>query len=340
MPSLSRQVKRNISKPVEVEPENKGNFDIVISTGSTLLDLAISGKRIRGGGLPGGVFVEVSGPSQSGKTALLCEIAGAVNRKGGEFQFYDPEARLDYEFASIFGMSIEPEKYFMPDTVTEVFKNVRAWEPKSKQKVNGVFADSLTALSTDLEMENEDGDKMGGRRAKEFSEQLRKTCRIIKRDNLLMVCTNQLRQTMSTYGAKWTQSCGEAIKFYSSIRLEVSKKADISKEVSFRGTKITQVIGIESEIYVSKTVGVPYTRAPLIIIYGYGIDDVRANLQYVKKYTGNTVFAINGKQLSNILDTATRIVEQNGLESELKEEVINLWEEIDTKFDINRKKAR
>ena len=94
--TLAEQMKQNT-----IMAKKKDNTDVMISTGSTLLDLAISGTAIRGGGLAGGIFVEIFGPSGSGKTVLLSEIAGGVQRQGGQVMFHDPEARLNKTFASV-----------------------------------------------------------------------------------------------------------------------------------------------------------------------------------------------------------------------------------------------
>jgi len=339
---LSVQVKRKARKIIKEEPELDGNFKTVISTGSTLLDLAISGKRIRGGGIPGGVLVEAFGPSQSGKTALLCEINGNVERQGGDSQFYDPEARLDKQFANMFGIHIKPENYFQPDTVTEVFGNVRKWEPNTKQKgiINGVFADSLAALSTDMEMTNEDGDKMGGRRAKEFSEQLRKTCRIIKQTNYIMVCSNQVRMNMdgNKYAPKYSSPGGEAIKFYSSIRCRFNNPEKIYNIKRVAGKEVKKVIGIRTLVEVVKTVDDPFRKAPMTILFDYGIDNIRENLQYIKDFTKNTTYTIGETKLSNSMDEAIIAVEESHLENKLNEQVIDLWEEIESKFSSDRKK--
>ena len=156
-------------------------LDKVISTGSSLLDLAISGGRIRGGGIPGGIIIEVFGPSGSGKTAILAELCASAQAKGGDICFLDPEARLDREYCLIYGLSLPDENYYRPDTVTEMFDLIWKWEPPSSGTINVIAADSLAALSTEMEMEDED--KMGMRRAKEFSEGLRKTCRLIANNN-------------------------------------------------------------------------------------------------------------------------------------------------------------
>src|SRR5690606_5284105 len=116
------------------------------------------------GGIPAGILVEIFGPASAGKTVLLCQIAGNIQRTGGQIMFHDPEARLNKQFARMFGLDTEEIKYTTPDTIPQVFEEVRKWEPEG-DGVHGVFADSLAALSTDMEM-GEDGDKMGMRRAK------------------------------------------------------------------------------------------------------------------------------------------------------------------------------
>lgn len=341
--SLSTQMKRRTTTPIEKEPKYKGNFKTITSTGSTLLNLAISSNVIRGGGIPGGVLVIAEGPSQSGKTALLCEIDGNIVKNGGDDQFHDPEARLGKEFARIFGANIKKENYYQPDTVTELFTKVRKWEPKTKNGVvNGIFADSLAALSTNLEMENEEGDKMGGRRGKEFSEQLRKTCRIIKQKNYLMVCSNQLRVNMD--GNKWTPKYyspgGEALKFYASIRLRFGTPEKIMHSIKIAGKENKKVIGIKTEIEVIKTDDDPYRKASIYIIYGYGIDDIRANLQYIKDHTDNDIYQVGKIELDNSIEKSIQMVEKKDLIDELKEEVINLWETIESKHRTERKPKR
>ncbi|HSN66255.1 MAG TPA: hypothetical protein VLS94_06415, partial [Fusibacter sp.] len=293
--SLSDQMKEKATKPVEKEPDFQGNFSTVISTGSTLLDLAISGKRIRGGAIPGGVMLVVYGPSQSGKTALLSEIAGNILNSSGDVQFHDPESRLDQEFASIFGMRIKEDNYHTPDLIPEVFKAMREWKPENKDVVNGIFADSLAALSTITEMENDEGDKMGGRRAKEFSQELRKHARIIKDKNYIFACSNQIREKMDAqkFESKVTFPGGKALWFYSSIVIRFNTPEKIYKEIVIEGKKVKKEVGIEVELVVEKSVDAPYRKAPLIIMYGYGIDDIRANLQYVKDYKNLNTYQVN-----------------------------------------------
>lgn len=341
---LSQQVKNKVKRSKEEVAESGNNvcdFSTVISTGSTLLDLAISGGRVRGGGLCGGIFVEIFGPNGSGKTVLLCEIAGDVQRKGGSVRFDDPEARLNTQFASMFDLNTDDIDYSAPDTVTQVFENIRSWEPSTPKKINGTFTDSLAALSTNIEMENDEGDKMGMRRAKEFSEGLRKNARILANKNYLMVCSNQIREKADagSYGKKTESPGGKAIGFYASVRLEVDSPEKIWVEKTLKkGKKVKKVIGIKSTVNVFKnSLDKPYRSAPVYIIFDYGVDDIRANLQYVKEYKGLSTYSVNGEAIDNSMEVAIKYVEENDLVEVLKEEVIDLWESIEAKFETTRK---
>lgn len=336
---LSSQMKKKVTAGMKDKKEYDGNFGTVISTGSTLLDLAISGGRIRGGGLPGGILVEAFGPSGSGKTVLLSEIAGAIQRLGGNIMFHDPEARLNKQFAQMFGLELEDKDYHKPDTVPEVFKAVRDWEPAGK-KIHGIMADSLAALSTDQEMEKEEGDKMGMRRAKEFSEQLRKTCRIIAEKNYLMCCSNQVRVNIDAgpYGQKYTTPGGVAFEFYSSLRLRFLKPEKIKEKKMIHGKEVQRVIGVEVLIEVAKSsIWKPYRSAPVTILFDYGVDDIRQNLQFIKDFSKQSIYTLGGEGLAKSLNDSIKIIEEDKLETVLKEEVIDLWERIERQFDSDRK---
>jgi recombination protein RecA len=341
--SLSSQVKEKVKTEEQLKrgvSKLEGNQEMIISTGSTLFDLALSGGRVRGGGLLAGTMVEIYGPESIGKSVLLSEIAGEIQRQGGEALFNDTESRFDERFASIFGYTLDPAYYFNPNTVTEVFEAIEKWEPVNLKKVNGIITDSLAALSTQLEMEGED--KMGMRRGKEFSAGFRKNARLLKRNNYLMVCSNQIRDTTNTFGAKTDTPGGWAVRFYSSVRVELSKtfkESLIKKTKTIHGKEVTEVIGINIEAKVIKnSTWKPFRSAPITILYDYGIDDIRQNLQFVKDYTDNTVYTVKGIKLSNTLENAILKVEDQNLEADLREEVIDLWEDIQSKFKIDRKK--
>ena len=336
---LAEQMKQSSSKKPKKQ-EQDGSTEIMISTGSTLLDLAISGGRVKGGGIPAGILVEIFGPSAAGKTVLLCEIAGDVQRKKGQIMFHDPEARLNKQFAQMFDLDTQAMDYTTPNTIPEVFNAVRHWDVETEGKqVNGVFADSLAALSTDLEMGSDEGDKMGMRRAKEFSEELRRTARILAERNLLMVCSNQVRESHEQYGPKYRSPGGLAIGFYASLRIRLSSAQKIYQKQKVAGKEVKRVIGIKTEAEVFKSsVWKPHRTAPLTILFDYGIDDIRENLQFIKDYTKNTVYTLGGENLDKSMERSIQIIEDDArLIKQLKQEVMELWTEIEDKFTSDRK---
>lgn len=337
---MSKQVKDRVEAPKKKRKEYDGNTEVMISTGSTLLDLAISGGRIRGGGIPGGIIAEISGLPGTGKTVLLCEIAGAVHRNGGQVMFHDPEARLNEQFASIFGMQKAELEYMTPDTVSEIFGALREWLPED-DKLNGVFTDSLAALSTEMEMEKDEGDKMGGRRAKELSEGFRKTARLITSTNTLFVASNQLRENMdrvSKFSPKYRTPGGQAIGFYTSLRLGTTKIGALTRERTFKGKSRKIIYGVEIEVEVTKSsIWHPHRKAPVTIDFAYGIDNIRQNLKYVKEMRGTTTYVLGEDKLDKELAKAIAIIEDGNLEDQLREEVIDLWEELEETFKVERK---
>ena len=340
--SLAVQMKRHSKKKLEKKLYD-GNTETMISTGSTLLDLAISGGRKRGGGLPGKILVEIFGPPGSGKTVFLCELAGAIQRAGGDIMFNDPEARLNKQFASMFDLDTKEISINQPDTVTEVINGIKNWKPKTKAKVHGIMTDSLAALSTKLEMDDPKGDKMGMRRAKEFSEGLRKICRILNQKNYLMVCSNQLRQKADAqkFEEQFTTPGGKALGFYASVRLRVFSPSKVKKKKTINEKEISRITGVKVKVEVYKnSVDAPYRTADVYIQFDYGIDDIRANLQYLKDFNKTTVYCLNKRSLGDSMEKAISKIERLQLESELKEAVIDLWEEIENKFKVKRIKKR
>jgi RecA/RadA recombinase len=307
--SFSPMLNRMKRQSREIEKSIRGNdalrnrrsevrFDKVVSTGSTLLDLIISGKRIRGGGLPGGIVVEVFGKSSTGKTAILEEIAASTQSRGGEIQYLDPEGRLDSEYAALYGVDITEKNYERPDTVTQLFDLIHSHKFKKEEVINSWLADSLAALSTNMEMEGED--KRGQRRAKEFSEGFRKTCRLIANSRQLVVCSNQVRE-----GEHGEYSPGGlAIPFYSSVRIKTSPvyqkgiSTQIKKKENINGKDIEKTVGIRTTCEVIKSsIDDPYRKCNISIIFGYGIDDIRTICNMLRTWEG-----------TNLISASTRVL--------------------------------
>jgi protein RecA len=336
MKSQSKEIEKAMTGDGGLTRRSDIRFDKVVSSGSTLLDLSISGKRIRGGGIPGGIVVEVYGKSGTGKTAILEEIGASVQSRSGEIQYLDPEGRLDAEYAELFGIDITEKNYSRPDTVTQLFETITSAKFKKEEVINAILSDSLAALTTNAEMSVK-GDKRGQRRAKEFSEGLRKTCRLIAKRNILIVCSNQVRE--GEYGEY--SPGGLAIPFYSSLRIKVYPvfpSYKIYKEVQINEKKIEKVIGIKSGCEVIKSsVDDPYRKCNISILFGYGIDDIRDNLQYIKDMGGYTTYQCIDKSYQ-AMDKAIKYIEEKGYRQQLREQVIDLWEEVDKKFELKRMK--
>jgi len=306
--------------------------DRMVSTGSTLLDLIISGSRIRGGGIPAGILCEFFGPSGCGKTAILSEIAASTQIRGGSVLYADPEARLDKNYAQTFGLNIGADEYSRPDTVSELFETLWGWQPKNPNAINTIASDSLAALSTDLEMES--ADKMGMRRAKEFSEGLRKTCRLIKNNGYIIACSNQLRQ-----GTNGTSTPGgNAVPFYSSLRVSMwpGAKVEVTKALP-SGKKEPRIIGVSATCTtVKSSIDNPFRTCPIYVIFNHGIDDIRANLQWRKEIRGDTKYDVFDKSYV-AMNAAIKFIEANDYEDKLREDTIDLWEDVEKRFVISRK---
>lgn len=307
--------------------------NLVVSTGSTLLDLAISGGRIRGGGLPGGIMVELHGPSGSGKTALAVDVAASVQHKGGEADILDPEARLDKEYARIYGLELDKKNYSQPKLVTDVFNSIYKWKPENKKVINVKIIDSIAALVSAKEMED-GGDKRGQRKAKDLHEGCRKSSVEIADGHKLIVFTNH--EMDGDYG-KVTPG-GKAVPYYASVRIRIQQKEKLEPEkVISSGKKVKMVTGVLSLCTVVKnSVDNGFRDAPLYITYGQGIDDIRANLQWYKTMMSKTMYVAVDKEYQR-LDFAIRYIEENNLEGDLREMVIDLWEDIQDKFKVDRK---
>jgi len=346
------EVVNEIESPFVPVPKKEYDMTKTISTGSTLLDLCISGGRRRSGGIPGGVVLEIYGPAASGKTAILAEIAASTQAQGGNIKFQDPEARLDKEYARIYGMSLDAKDYSRPKTVSEIFEKIKKWNPKNPNVINTICTDSLAALSTELELEK--GDKRGQKRAKEFSEGFRTTAILITDNNWIMANSNQVRD------GEWGETTpgGQALKFYASLRIRIAEIKKIEKEISLdflskkkdsekedekegkekkSAKKFKKIIGIESACYVRKSsVDDPYRQCDITILFNYGIDKTRDNLQYIKNMTGDTVYECPDGKTYMAIEKAINWTEDNNLQEKLENNVIDIWHQIEEKFRITR----
>ncbi len=344
--STAKEIAEDVKNPIANKSEkNKAVFKYgVVSTGSTLADLAISGNRIRGGGVPCGILMVVSGPKKIGKTAVLEEMTSSVQKQEGFNSYKDPEGRLDKNYAEVYGIDLSKLNYSMPDTVTKLFREIRKEMRDNREEFEGkpniIVGDSLAALCSEMEWgdDGEGEDKRGQARAKDFSTELRKTCRIIADSGWLIACSNQERD-----GDRGSiNPGGRAIPYYASLHLRLTPVFPISKVVrkkKFKGKDVEKVIGIRAKLEVKdSSIDDPFRTAPIFILWNYGIDDVRANLQWYKDVMSEKSYGtmFDGKFRS--MDDAIKHVEENKLQRKLKNIIIDTWEELEKVFDVPRKK--
>ena len=344
--SLRSQVKSKIAnekKESSIWTPPKGTGKFLLSTGSTLVDLAITGRRFRGGGIPFGIFCEIFGASARGKTVKLLEMAGNIQRMGGDYLFIDPEARVNKEFARIFDFNINDDKYKKSATAEEAFDLIRKWKPEGKGP-HAIFMDSLAAFVSDDENEDKGDNFSGARKAKEFSQELRKSTRLIEEKNYLVVATNQVRQILgaTAFQKKTKATGGEAPKFYASLRLELLKPPSDGKIIlkkTINGVDHTRTAGVQTKVFVEKsTISSPYQSGIMRILFDYGVDDITPNLVYLKRNLKTTTYVLKGEKIGSSITSAINYIEKNNLEKELREEVIDLWTTIQKALTPDRKK--
>ena len=340
IPVVAENVRKQIVNPQKTEESVR--FEKVVSTGSTLLDLAISGGRVRGGGIPGGIYLEIFGPESWGKTALLAEIAGSTLARGGKVHFTDPEGRFDREYAEKIGIHIPVECYSILRRVEELKPAFEAWMPEDNGEINGFFVDSIAALSSEWEEKNKD--EMGMRKAKMLHRFFRTNKTLIGQRNWIIAFTNQIIDGSSGE----TTPGGKAAKFWSSVRIRLGphptgKYIKKKKTIMFGEKKkeIEKVVGVRVNALVKKnSVDEGFRSADISIIYGYGVDDLRENLIYIKSITGSSVYNCGDGVTKRGIDQAIQYVEENGLVEKIREKTIDLWEQVEREFSVDRKRKQ
>ena len=280
-----------------------------IPTGSLSLDMALGI-----GGLPRGRIVEIYGPESSGKTTVALHVVAEAQKRGGSAVFIDVEHALDPVYAKNLGVDIDQLLVSQPDTGEQALEICEALVRSGA--VDVVVVDSVAAMVTKAEIEGEMGDTHVGLQARLMSQALRKLTGAIGKSNAIVIFINQLREKIGVmYGNPETTPGGRALKFYSSVRLDVRR----TEQIKAGG----EVIGNRVRVKVVKNkVAPPFKEAEFDIMYGQGVSrlgeilDLGSKLDIVQK--SGAWFNYGEIRLGQGRDNAKEYLRQN---PELAEEI-------------------
>lgn len=298
------QIEKQFGKGSIMRMGDKGmSEDIdVVSTGSLGLDLALGV-----GGLPRGRIIEIYGPESSGKTTLALHVVAQMQKNGGTCAYIDAEHALDIQYAQRLGVNLSELLISQPDTGEQALEICDALVRSGS--VDMVVIDSVAALTPQAEIEGEMGEALPGLQARLMSQALRKLTSSIKRTNTLVVFINQIRMKIGvSYGNPETTTGGNALKFYSSVRLDIRRVGAIKKG--------DEVIGSDTKVKVVKNkVAPPFKTAQFDILYGDGIShegeviDMAVELNLMQK--SGAWYSYQGNKIGQGRDNAREFLKNN-----------------------------
>ena len=273
-----------------------------IPTGSLSLDLALGV-----GGIPKGRIIEIYGPESSGKTTLALHIIAEAQKHGGSAAFIDAEHALDPEYAKRIGVRVNDLLISQPDNGEQALEIVESLVRSNACDV--IVVDSVAALTPRAEIEGEMGDQHMGLQARLMSQALRKLNAIAAKSNTAIIFINQLRMKIGVFfGNPETQPGGMALKFYSSVRLDVRRKAQIKKGEETVGNRVTVKV-------VKNKVAAPFKIAEFDIMYNEGIskegDIINCGLKHGVLLKSGTWINYENQRLGQGLETARQYLKEN-----------------------------
>ena len=290
--------------------DSPANRDIdVISTGSLGLDIGLGI-----GGLPKGRIVEIYGPEASGKTTLTLETIAQCQKNGGTAAFVDAEHALDPLYAEKLGVNVDELLVSQPDTGEQALEITDMLVRSGA--VDMVVIDSVAALTPKAEIEGDMGDTHMGLQARLMSQALRKLTGNIKKSNTLVIFINQIRMKIGVmFGNPETTTGGNALKFYSSVRLDIRRTGAIKKG--------DEILGNETRVKVVKNkVAPPFRQVHFDILYGQGIShegeiiDLGVQEGFIEK--AGAWYSYKGSKIGQGKDNSRNFLKEN---PEISEEI-------------------
>jgi len=297
------QIEKQFGKGAVMKLGEKSNMAIeAIQTGALTLDIALGV-----GGVPKGRIIEIYGPESSGKTTVALHIVAEAQKAGGSAAFIDAEHALDPVYAGKIGVDIDDLIVSQPDTGEQALEITEALVRSGA--IDVIVIDSVAALVPKAEIDGEMGDSHVGLQARLMSQALRKLAGVVSKSSTVCIFINQLREKVGVmFGSPETTSGGRALKFYSSVRMDVRRIESLRNG--------TEIIGNHTRVKVVKNkVAPPFREALFDIMYGEGISkegcilDLGVEKEFIEK--SGSWFSYNGQRIGQGKDNAKTFLKEN-----------------------------